>query len=74
MWALFLVAFYSFLRKSSLVVDRAVQVSPKVLFRSDLCFDVSFAYLTVRASKTIQFQERRFFYPCRVFRVVCCAL
>ena len=31
MWALFLVAFYSFLRKSKLVVDRAAQVSPKVL-------------------------------------------
>ena len=39
MWALFLVAFYSFLRKSNLVVDRAAQVSLKVLLRSDLCFD-----------------------------------
>ena len=63
MWALFLVAFYSFLRKSNLVVDRAAQVSPKVLLRSDLCFDASFAYLTVRASKTIQFQERLFSLP-----------
>ena len=63
MWALFLVAFYSFLRKSNLVVDRAAQVSPKVLLRSDLCFDASFAYLTVRASKTIQFQERLFCLP-----------
>ena len=58
MWALFLVAFYSFLRKSNSVVDRAAQVSPKVLLRLDLCFDASFAYLTVRASKTIQFQDR----------------
>ena len=63
MWALFLVAFYSFLRKSNLVVDRAAQVSPKVLLRSALCFDASFAYLTVRASKTIQFQERLFSLP-----------
>ena len=63
MGALFLVAFYSFLRKSNLVVDRAVQVSPKVLLRSDLCFDALFAYLTVRASKTIQFQERLFSLP-----------
>ena len=36
-WALFLVAFYSFLRKSNLVFDRAAQVSPKViLLRSSL--------------------------------------
>ena len=63
MWALFLVAFYSFLRKSNLVVDRAAQVSPKVLLRSDLCFDASFAYLTIRAPKTIQFQERLFSLP-----------
>ena len=63
MWALFLVAFYSFLRKSNLVVDRAAQVSPKVLLRSDLYFDASFAYLTVRASKTIHFQERLFSLP-----------
>ena len=63
MWALFLVAFYSFLRKSNLVVDRAAQISPKVLLRSDLCFDASFAYLTIRASKTIQFQERLFSLP-----------
>ena len=53
----------NFLRKSNLVVDRAAQVSPKVLLRSDLCFDASFAYLTVRTSKTIQFQERLFSLP-----------
>ena len=63
MWALFLVAFYSFLRKSNLVVDCAAQVSPKVLLQSDLCFDALFAYLTVCASKTIQFQERLFSLP-----------
>ena len=63
MWALFLAAFYSFLRKSNLVVDRAAQVSPKVILRSDLRFDASFAYLTIRASKTIQFRERLFSLP-----------
>ena len=63
MWAPFLVAFHSFLRKSNLFVDRAAQVSPKVLLRSALCFDASFAYPTVRASKTIQFQERLFSLP-----------
>ena len=46
MWALFLVAFYSFLRKSNLVVDRAAQVSSKVILRSDLRFDASFAYVS----------------------------
>ena len=63
MWALFLVAFYSFLRKSNLVVNRTAQVSPKVILRSDLRFDASFAYLTIRASKTIQFRERLFSLP-----------
>ena len=76
MWALFLVAFYSFLRKSNLVVDRAAHVSPKVLLRSDLCFDASFVYLTVRASKTIQFQERLFSLPLSRISgsLICCAL
>ena len=63
MWALFLVAFYSFLCKSNLVVDRAAQVLPKVILRSDLRFDTLFAYLTVHASKTIQFRERLFSLP-----------
>ena len=60
MWALFLVAFCSFLRKSNLVVNYVAQVSPKVIFHSDLRFDTLFGYLIVRASKTIQFQERLF--------------
>ena len=51
MWALFLVAFYSCLRKSNLVVDSEALIIPKVLLRSDLYFDWSFAYVTVRASK-----------------------
>lgn len=63
MWAIFLVDFHSFLWKSNLVVDRAAHISNKVLFLSDLCFDASFAYLTVHALKTIQFQERLFPLP-----------
>ena len=39
------------------------QVSPKVILRSDLRFDASFAYLTIRASKTIQFRECLFSLP-----------
>ena len=58
-----LVAFYSFLRKSSLVVDCETHISPKIILCSDLRFERSFAYVTVRASKTIQFQERTFSLP-----------
>ena len=46
MWALFQVALYSFFHKSNLVVDRAAQVSSKVILRSDLRFDASFAYVS----------------------------
>ena len=63
MWALFLVAFYSFLRKSNLLVYSEVLLNPKVLLRSDLYFDELLAYVTVCASKTIQFQERIFSLP-----------
>ena len=45
------------------MVDRAAHISPKVLLWFDLCFDASFTYLTVRVSKTIQFQECRFSLP-----------
>lgn len=63
MWALFLVAFFSFLRKSNLVVDASYHISPKVILRSDLKLVQEFAYITVRASKTIQFNERSFTIP-----------
>ena len=63
MWALFLVAFYSFLHKSNSIVDNEALLNPKVLLRSDLYFHESFAYVTVCASKTIQFQERIFSLP-----------
>ena len=45
------------------VVDSAALINPKVLLRSDLYFDGSFAHVTVRASKTIQLQERIFSLP-----------
>ena len=45
MWALFLVAFFSFLRKSNLVVQSASVISPKV----------HGAFLNMRVTKTIQF-------------------
>ena len=63
MWALFLVAFYSFLRKSNLVVDSEALSNLKVWLHSDLYFDESFAYVTVCTSKTIRFQERIFSLP-----------
>lgn len=53
---LFLVAFY--LGKSNLVVDSEVLINPKILLRSDLYFDGSFAYVTVHTSRTSQFQKR----------------
>ena len=59
----FLVAFYSFLRKSNLVVDSEALITPKVVLRSDLHFDGLFAYVTVCASRTIQFQECTFSLP-----------
>lgn len=51
----FLVAFYSFLFKSNLVVDSEVLINPKVLLHSDLHFDGLFVYITVCTMKTIQF-------------------
>ena len=57
------MAFYSFLRKLNLVVDIEALINTKVLLRSDLYLDGSFAYVTVRASKTILFQERFFSLP-----------
>ena len=38
MWALFLVAFFTFLRKSNLIPDNPRQISPKVITRANLVF------------------------------------
>lgn len=58
MWALFLVAFYSFLRKSNLVVDAINVVSPKVLLCSNLSTSAVGFQLQVSHTKTIQFRQR----------------
>ena len=58
MQALFLVAFFSFLRKSNLVVQLASVMSPKVPRRSDFHPSQHGAFLNIRATKTIQFFQR----------------
>lgn len=63
MWALFLVAFFTFLRKSNLVLDNPRQISPKVITRADLVFTSSGANIHVSATKTIQCQQRSLILP-----------
>ena len=63
LWALCLVAFFTFLRKSNLVLERANRPSPKVPLRQDLCFHAKGATLTIRATKTIQFKQRYLSIP-----------
>ena len=63
MWALFLVAFFTFLRKSNLVPDVANRISSKVPLRVDLVFDSCGATLHIAASKTIQYQQRSLSIP-----------
>ena len=61
----FLVAFFAFLRKSNLVPGKASDFNNRlVLRRSDVTFDADGrAWLTLRATKTIQFQERTITLP-----------
>jgi hypothetical protein len=63
MLALFLVAFFSFLRKSNLVPDSIQVISPKVPSRSDLSFSAHGATLHIRATKTIQCFQRSLAIP-----------
>ena len=63
MWALFLVAFFTFLRKSNLVPDNPRQISPKVITRANLVFTPSGANIHVSASKTIQCHQRALVLP-----------
>ena len=63
LWALFLAAFFNFLRKSNLVPDVANRVSSKVPLRADLVFDSHGATLHIAASKTIQYQQRSLSIP-----------
>lgn len=62
MWSLFLVAFFSFLRKSNLVVSHNASLAKVVRF-SDLVFTKQGAQLTISETKTIQFAQRRLTIP-----------
>ena len=64
MWALFLVAFFSFLRNSNLVVKNMRSVSSvKVLRCSHLILNENTAFLRILATKTIQFAQRSLNIP-----------
>ena len=63
MWALFLVAFFSFLCKSNLVVDNSRVISPKVPRRCDYIISSTGAWLNIQATKTIQFFQRALSIP-----------
>ena len=63
MWAWFLVAFFTFLRKSNLVPDVADRISTKVPLRADLEFSPQGASLHIKTSKTIQYQQRSLSIP-----------
>ena len=63
MWALFLVAFFTSLRKSNLVPVVADRISTKVPLRADLEFSSQGASLHIKASKTIQYQQRSWSIP-----------
>ena len=58
MWALFLVAFFTFLRKSNLVPDNKRQISSTVFTQANLVFTFAGANIHVSATKTIQCQQR----------------
>ena len=58
-WAVCLVGFFSFFRKSNLLIPSTEKFDPKKhLCRSDVQFLPSGAILLVRWSKTIQFRQR----------------
>lgn len=63
LWALSLVAFFTFLRKSNLVVDNVKLPSKKVVLLGDLSLSSSGASLYIRATKTIQFNQRSLQIP-----------
>lgn len=63
-WAACLVGFFSFFRKSNLLVSSLAKFDPsKHLCYSDVLFQPSGAVLTVRWSKTIQFKQRILHIP-----------
>lgn len=63
-WATCLVGFFSFFRKSNLLVGSHLLFDPKRnLCANDVQFTLNGAILTVRWSKVIQFQERILLIP-----------
>ena len=63
-WAACLVAFYSFFRKSNLLIPSVEVFDPKKhLCASDVNFTSEGVVLSVRWSKVIQFQERTLLIP-----------
>ena len=74
MWALFLVAFFSFLRNSNLVVKNMRSVSSvKVLHCSHLILNENTAFLRILATKTIQFAQRSLIFHCQLSLDLFCA-
>ena len=55
-WALFWVAFFSFLHKSKLVADSLSATSNMLPHRCDFVLAPEGAFLEIRATKTIQFK------------------
>ena len=74
MCALFLVAFFTFLRKSNLVLDNPRQISPKVITRANLVFTSSGVNVHVSATKTIQCQQRSLILPFPVIPARLCPI
>ena len=63
-WATCLVAFFSFFRKSNLLITAWNKFNPDIhLCRSDALFHTSGAILSVRWSKTIQFRQKTLQVP-----------
>ena len=63
MWALFLVAFFTFWHKSNLVPDNTWRIFSKVITKANLVFVSVGANIHVSATKTIQCQQRSLILP-----------
>jgi integrase len=62
-WALCLVAYYSFLRKSNLAEKKRGQLGRKTIRWSDIRWTSSNAFVRVRETKTLQFGQRMLTIP-----------
>ena len=70
MRALFLVAFFSFLRKSNLVVPSAHVISPKVPRRLDFHMSQHGAFLNIRATRPFSFSSGLYAFHSLVSQVL----